>query len=453
MAIEYKDVPPLEQWKKDSSVALATRNKDQILVRIDELVDAIGRAADGGAWMYLATDLFFTLDYWLKIYKSNALMEKGREPALMALYKCVVNWLCFAFGCTVNVLPRELEYYFGRPMHAHGAKLDAALDCAKYLKRADVHKFKLFFKNGLIYQFPWWEPKAKFGQTKFVLANSSTASNDAVFDPNNYGYRRDWGGFAMSMGRDIYMAKHHCTKDFGENGNFYHSSYLAGQPVMCAGTMLIRDGIMQGVSTDSGHYRPTQQHVVNLLLTLTMHGINLNTIDVQDHGGILQCKGDEFLRNQGNWASALSRREANFTHIALSLQETSNFENTIKKLWDSGVSIGIFRDDMESRVFFAGICLPHYVSKTGEQPFQGISFVYALNALARALGRNPDIYETWCFDSWLKYMETNHVSDNSANRSNFAAWIAGTYSASGWTQDRVLLTLENAYKNKNLPWK
>ena len=93
VAIQYNDIPTLEQWKRDSSVTLATRANDTVLVRIDELVNAVGRAPDDGARTYIVSDLFFTLDYWLKVYKTGRGMEKGREPAIMALYKCVVDEL------------------------------------------------------------------------------------------------------------------------------------------------------------------------------------------------------------------------------------------------------------------------------------------------------------------------------------------------------------------------
>jgi hypothetical protein len=68
-------------------VALAWRANDPVLKRIDELVRAYALAPDDGAELYIASDLFFTLDYWLKVYKKKSKMEKGREPAVMALYK------------------------------------------------------------------------------------------------------------------------------------------------------------------------------------------------------------------------------------------------------------------------------------------------------------------------------------------------------------------------------
>jgi hypothetical protein len=454
MALEYSDIPTLETWKKDSSVALAVRSKDQILTRIDELVDACGKAADGGAWLYLATDLFFTLDFWLKTQKTNSNLEKGREPAVMALYKCVVNWLCFSFGCTVNVLPRELEYYFGREMGFHGTKLDTALDCAQYLKRSEARKYKLFFKDGLAYQFPWWDSSARVGKAKFSLAQSKRAYEPAVFSG---GHRVGWGGFAMSMGRDIYMAKHHCTKGFGKNGNFYHSSYLGGDAVMCAGTMHIEDGIIKGLSTDSGHYRPDNTHVLNLLQALKMYGVNLGTIQVQDHMGqaYLVGKADVFLANKGNWASALARRQANLTHLVTRLQESTEFEESIKKLWDDGLKAGLFSDDMPGRVYFAGLLLPNYKDRHGQTPFQGMNFIYALNALGRAISRKPDVYEKWIFDNWTRYINQHHVMDNAAGRDQFATFQVSQKSVAdaGWDKQMVLDLLERTYKSKGLPWK
>lgn len=445
----FKAFPTLDQWKRASSVALAVRDKDVILNRIDELVDASNRAADDGARLYIRCDLFFTLDYWLKTYKHSTKMDKGREPAVMNLYKYVAYRLSDAFKCQINVLPRELEFYFGRELSAHGSELDAALNCASYLKRADLRKYKIYFKEGLAYQFPWWKTTKSFSESKFELADSSHASNPAVFDPHSTGYRRHWGGFAMSMGRDIYMAKHHCTRDFGENGNFYHSSYLGGQHVMLAGTMLIERGVIKAVSTDSGHYQPDQRHVINLLQTLQMYGVHTGSIDIQDYTGAFVAKGSTFLTNNGNWAAMVARRQANLTHIARNLRETQVFEDRIKKLWDQGVRSHIFQDNMEGRIYFAGTLLPYYVDGSGDRPFQGANMLYVLNALNRATHRAPDASQKWWFDKWTDYLRTNRgVTDNESSRKLFAQYYGPPFK---WPPALVCQVLDKAYTARNLP--
>ena len=110
--ITYGNWPSLEQWKKDSSVTLATRNDDVLLRRIDMLMEAAWKCPDDAATLFVGTDLFFTLDYWLKTYPNHAKMKKERQPAVQGLYEWVVHYLCLAWGVTVNVLPRELEAVF-----------------------------------------------------------------------------------------------------------------------------------------------------------------------------------------------------------------------------------------------------------------------------------------------------------------------------------------------------
>ncbi len=113
---------------------------------------------------------------------------------------------------------------------------------AIYFKRAEVRKWALRWKGGKAYQFPTWSPKAKKG-SKLVLVNSDKFSVPGLNIPAGY------GGFAMSMSRTIYMAKHHCNTG-NAHGNHYHSSYLGGEAVLCAGTMKIVQGVVPGRSNE-----------------------------------------------------------------------------------------------------------------------------------------------------------------------------------------------------------
>lgn len=444
MAIHYNDVPTLEQWKRDSSVTLATRANDSVLVRIDELVDAVARAPDDGARTYIVSDLFFTLDYWLKVYKTGRGMEKGREPAVMALYKCVVDELGFTFGqefnggsrITPNNLPAALEMFFGRQLGGHGAELDLRRDCAHYLSRAEVAKYRLSFKNGRAFQSPWWEAKKKKG---VVLAESIRASNKDIFG------REKWGGFAMSMSRDLYMALHHCTKPGGAQGNFYHSSYLAGEPVMCSGTMLIEQGVIKGIATDSGHFRPDNTHVINVLQALRMHGVNLATIKVQDHDWIFQARGDAFLTANGNWASMLKRKQLNEDHMEHRRLDEKAFGDAIKKIWDQGVQGGYYTDDMASKLFFVTHVLP-VRKKVAGHTTQGLNFLYALDAMAKATSRATDPsadWNAWVIDQWRTFIKGDTFTgrDGVANKESsipgFVDRLNSMPMFGGWTRDQV----------------
>ena len=329
--ITYNNPPSLEQWKKDSSVTLAVRNDDPILRRIDVTMEALWKAPDGATQLFIGSDLFFTLDYWLKISLTNPKMEKKRQPAVQALYEWTVNYLCRSFHVTVNVLPRELEYMFGRELGDHGSKLDQEWDCANYLTRAEAKKYRLWFRHGKAYQFPWWDKSKTFGadaSKHMRLAESARAYNPSVIGKPNY------GGFAMSMGRDIYMARHHCS-GIGQFANHYHSSYLAGAAVMCAGTMLIEGGAIKVVRTDSGHYQPSDAHLLNMIQTFQMLRVPLDGIVVENHNGAMSSKARDFLVANGNWNTVMQRKQANFEHIRARIDE-QNLEVWLFDLWRYG---------------------------------------------------------------------------------------------------------------------
>ncbi|MFN7920351.1 MAG: hypothetical protein U0Q16_09655 [Bryobacteraceae bacterium] len=311
MPIQYNSVPTLAQWEKDSSVTFAIRNNDQILKRIDFLVGSYNRAAgDDFARALIHADLYFVTDYWLKNCQRSGKMERGRQPAVYALFVCVVNELCQQFGVTVNVLPRELEMMFGRVLSDVGVKVDSEEERARYLKRKDIEKYRVWFKNGRAYQADWWKKNSK-GRIKPV--SSARAYNPKAFVKSNDGTRFDnenYGPFIMTMGREIYMMTHNPGR-YGEQEGIYHSSYLAGGAVSCAGSMLIVDGRIKRIRTDSGHYKPTPSNTLAFLLTLRMFGVPLEDVWVEDFEGRMAVTAMQFLKCGANWTSLMRLMGAN----------------------------------------------------------------------------------------------------------------------------------------------
>lgn len=52
-------------------------------------------------------------------------------------------------------------------------------------------------------------------------------------------------------------------------GEFHHSSFTGGKPVACAGHMKLKDGKIQSINLNSGHYKPTKQQGENLITYLS----------------------------------------------------------------------------------------------------------------------------------------------------------------------------------------
>jgi hypothetical protein len=133
-----------------------------------------------------------------------------------------------------------------------------------------------------------------------------------------------YAGFALSMGRELFMAHH---RGGFHKDNFFHSSYLSGDTVLCTGTILIKHGSVQGLINDSGHYQPTIEHLVNVLQTFRMQGVDVSKIWVNaapkswKENGVLQNKwggwwGSEVLNSRGGGHGLYQRAAANQANIA-----------------------------------------------------------------------------------------------------------------------------------------
>lgn len=93
------------------------------------------------------------------------------------------------------------------------------------------------------------------------------------------------GAIIYVMSRDGVLYVSH--PDIALDQTFGHSSFLNGQPVICAGDMKVTNGQLLEISFNSGHYKPTPTHMLNCLKLLEKnYQQNLSTITVVDREGI-----------------------------------------------------------------------------------------------------------------------------------------------------------------------
>lgn len=324
MALRYTLIPTLTQWRRDSSVAFAFRSSDMILSRIDTLLDLFHNRSTSTAAV-IACDLFFTLDYWLRSYRTTTSMEKGRLEAIQALYAAVANLLCKRLNCTINSLPRELELMFGRELSDLGVQTDTVEQRGMYiLKRAEIQKYRLRFRGGRVYRYTWMDKET--GPMKLVPVNSSDYYDQSKDKKHTLA---GWGSFVMTMNREIYMAKH-WVGQYGEENGFFHSAYLGGQPVSCAGSMLVEHGRILKVRGDSGHYKPTDSNMFALLQALQMLGVLLKDMKVVSFDGKVETSAPQFFKTNANWDLLVKNQEVTHAdnkwgHLAQPDQGSNNF--------------------------------------------------------------------------------------------------------------------------------
>ncbi|MEV5748229.1 hypothetical protein AB0L00_10460 [Actinoallomurus sp. NPDC052308] len=94
----------------------------------------------------------------------------------------------------------------------------------------------------------------------------TVGSDGRLYDSSGrlFDTRRGTSAWTPDRGRAIYVMDEHGNL-YASNtqvvGQFHHSSFLAGGPVAGAGELEVVNGNLMAISRQSGHYKPTPQHL------------------------------------------------------------------------------------------------------------------------------------------------------------------------------------------------
>jgi hypothetical protein len=339
----------------DSQGGNANPPRDALLRHIDDYLRTYWMKTDTWERVSILGELYFLTDCWLKTVQhgqSHAgaslrspaapsgwlkTVQQGprhaifsaRQPVVLKLFRSVVDALCFLLDCKVNYLPQRIEETWGRMLTPHGYNLDNLLTTpgaipttTEYLSSTEREKYRLAFRDGKAFQKTWWDPPIRW-----VPADSARVHwhyGPKVPDTTPPMFDRGFAGFALSMGREFYMATHYGGfEDPRARLNFYHSAYLSGDAVLCTGSMLIDNGEVKAIKNDSGHYKPRLEHLVNIVQALGMYGIAPYKVKVfavahswqEDDGSDgpyeFEIAGDQLLRWRSGALGTRLRAEAN----------------------------------------------------------------------------------------------------------------------------------------------
>ncbi|VTZ52276.1 conserved hypothetical protein [Methylocella tundrae] len=317
--VEYKDVPSLNLWMRDSNVTFAVRKQDIILMRIDQLVEDYHTAGlDLPRQSLILCDLFLTIDFWVKsLHSGNKKCEKGRYPAMMNLFAAIVKLLKLAFVVQTDVeLSNALKEFVGLGMSAGGHVTDQSAPM-KPFSDDERARYRVWFKDTLAYQVPWWENSRSL---KRELAWSYRGYVEMKRGMEMGGQTPSYSGFIMTLDRELYMTKQ-------DKAEFrFHSSYTSGARVMMAGTILIRSGRILGIRTDSGHYKPGQHNMTAFLWALLMFGVPLSPIAILNHEEKFITTADKFLSDHNKWSKFLEGHEQEIEKLR-DAKGASGFQN------------------------------------------------------------------------------------------------------------------------------
>ncbi|KAF9594991.1 hypothetical protein IFM89_035764 [Coptis chinensis] len=91
--------------------------------------------------------------------------------------------------------------------------------------------------------------------------------------------------FVMSTFKKIYAGEK-------KKGIFHHSSFLAGGATLAAGRLVAVDGVLKAIWAYSGHYRPTDENLNNLLDVLRENGVNTDEVEIRASTEDYENNGD-----------------------------------------------------------------------------------------------------------------------------------------------------------------
>lgn len=151
-------------------------------------------------------------------------------------------------------------------MSAHGRNVDASYPIEEadippernrtslvWLHDEEAAKHRILIRGGLLY-FATNGQLVDTAAEKYGLHGAGMA-NGRFREPNLYS-----AGYVLSLQGELFAGIHAPDPDarqcMGKNP-YYHSSYMAGRDVLCAGRIFVRQGKLVGIDNASGHYKPS----------------------------------------------------------------------------------------------------------------------------------------------------------------------------------------------------
>ena len=130
----------------------------------------------------------------------------------------------------------------------------AGLLATQYQDEAGREQFRVYVHGG----------KLKQPGANEVLELFSTANYRTNFAGDG------WSIFVISTDGKLYANNH------DDQAGWFHAAFMGGKPVIAAGELYVRNGILYAITPKSGHYKPRATDIINGLKTLSDGGLNLD---------------------------------------------------------------------------------------------------------------------------------------------------------------------------------
>ena len=249
----------------------------------------------------LLVDIYTVTGQFMRSIMRNEPLRTDNDCALFPLYRSLHFAAADAFGKVFGINGEEIEVCLRNQlifMSTHGVNIDTnvgsrewvnsdgkATSQLAYVSNEEALGLKLDVQEGKL-MISVRGNRELFDCSGPVYRDITRGVNGKytrMANPARRGTEKNGGkgvaGFAMALNRNIYASIH--SNYPAAKGSFYHSCYLEGNEVLCAGCITVVAGELRYINNWSGHYKPSLHQLFLAVQALRARGVDLSRTTVE----------------------------------------------------------------------------------------------------------------------------------------------------------------------------
>ena len=307
----------------------------------------------------LLVDIYTVTGQFMRSIMRNEPLRTDNDCALFPLYRSLHFAAADAFGKVFGINGEEIDVCLRNQlifMSTHGVNVDTTVGSRMWSDEAGIATSQLAYvsnEEALGLKLDVQEGKLMIsvrgnrelfdcsGPVYRDITRGVNGKYTRMANPARRGTEKNGGkgvaGFAMALNRNIYASIH--SNYPAAKGSFYHSCYLEGNEVLCAGCITVVAGELRYINNWSGHYKPSLHQLLLAVQALRARGVDLSRTTVeyqQADKSYVHTGAEDFLSSLGSGGKDFDAYFAKGRVVATAVKvrkALEDYEKRTKKGW------------------------------------------------------------------------------------------------------------------------